>query len=135
MPQALEQPWLCIFEFHSFDDARAFADLIEESSGEESTIRRKLAYYVQGGFANWRKTKIARETFTGRSFDAQMLAECFANAGYSGKESSARSWLHKALAFAVIKKLELGIYEFLPQPLANASYNPASTSVPCEMLP
>lgn len=107
--------WLIIAKFPSYEDAKAFQALAEEAFAPlEMIARPKGQYESAGNVANWRMTHALRALLSGNSFDKERLAIAAESARFSAK--SAQSWLTKALRFEVIRRLEVGTYEFLPLP-------------------
>lgn len=111
-PQNATIPWVASFEFPCHADARAFAMLVEEQFGDKAMVRKKNVVYNQGAFANWRTTNAVREALQGRTFNAEMVGEALATAGYSGTYGAANSWLVRATAEGVVQRIVRGIYEF-----------------------
>jgi len=104
--------WLVLHSFPSFADAKAFQTLAEEAFGQESICRPKGQYESAGNISAWRMTQVLRTALTGNSFDLPTLQIAAQAHGFTGK--SAQSWLAKANKFGVVRRLEKGIYEFLP---------------------
>ncbi len=106
-------PWIAIWEFPSFADANAFRILAQECGFDTPLLRRKFAYEKQGAFPQWRTSRAIREALGNRSFDVEMIAKAFLDAGYSGTTSSAYSWCRRAIANGMIEAVPDG-YRWLP---------------------
>lgn len=121
-----DHEWQIIATFPTYEDAKAFQALAEEAFAPlEMIARPKGQYESAGNVANWRMTHALRLLLEGNSFDLERLQIAAQEARFSIK--SATTWLTKATTHGVLRRLEKGVYEFLPPvAIAVASYTPTS---------
>lgn len=125
----LQTPWLCLYEFPSHEDAKAFQALVAEQFGFPPTaLRRKMTYETPQTIGQWRISARLREHFQGRSFDWQMAAE--AAIRYQYTSSTARNWLSRATKMGVLTALGEGTYEFTRGDGACATCQPEPLQCP-----
>lgn len=118
--------WCVVVEFASYEDAVAFRQLIDGLNPISVATRPKNQHPSNGNVATWRLTVALREQLSGRSFtreDCQIAAQL---SGYA--TSTAIGWLASAKAVGLIQRLEVGVYEFLPEAQSAA----ISETAPCQ---
>lgn len=133
VPSKVEQ-WIVQFEFPSYQDAKAFQQMLEEfaSLADRIILRRKQGYSQQEDFPHWPQTIALRERFQGRSFSKEDIASAMHDAGWAGTRSGTYSWITKGISAGVLTRLEPGIFEFTRRPAADA---PCAKCAPQELSP
>lgn len=139
-PKFPENNWLIVAEFPSYADAKAFQELVAPL-GAISLVARVKHQYDTGSFPTWRMTKCLEQELSVNSFNKEMLHIAAQLHGFTAL--SATSWLGKAVSHGVIRRLERGVYEFIPReaigavasqpPATHALHDPLCAS--CTPLP
>lgn len=139
-PQHTNIPWLVIHEFPSYVDAKAFQDLLTESTGEPSVLRKKNVVFSQS-WGNRPAARALREHFRERDFTREDLSAKMADLGYSGTTAAVNAFLHNGCRFGVLAVLSRGVYQFLPAAPAlpqggrslpeGEAFQPLPISFPC----
>lgn len=115
-PELLGQPFRLIIDFPSYDDANCARELLEPLALGPITLRAKDDYFRPTTGQSPRMRAMRRALASHRSFDREMIGEALEECGYSSTVHTIGNFTELAIKHGVIKRLEPGLFEFLPLP-------------------
>lgn len=120
-----QRPWIMQYEFPSYDDAKAFQEMLRESGHEalssRAILRQRHDYFKPEEFPKWPVTIAMRQALSGNSFDKELLAIAMQEGGWGGTKNGVSSWLKRAIELGIVTRLERGLFEFTRRPKSDTA--------------